>query len=32
MDGDQIFKNEDLSPDSSIGSKDSTRRALRARP
>jgi hypothetical protein len=27
-----IFKNKDLSPDSTIGSKDSTRRALRARP
>jgi hypothetical protein len=33
MDGDQIVKNMDLTPDSTIiGSKDSTRRALRARP
>jgi len=27
-----IFKNKNLSPDSTIGSKDSTQRALRARP
>ena len=26
IDGDQIFKNKDLSPDSTFGSKDSTRR------